>query len=179
MCTRGSIRCIRFFPWSCPNMSRLDCQSEDITCVWERHDLDSLWAVDCGACYKRKQTDTKIATQPISTSSAERLSLTFMPLRCVTHHDPEGPLARPDPLPFSPCMGWCQLGPGCHVTFHSLSKSGWIQPALSHWPRHCLSTSGSFCLLLALSSCFTLNVSFDQFHVSPHFKGLYSSIVLC
>lgn len=73
--------------------------------LWERHDLDSLWAEEYGASYRHKETDATIPAQPESASSTELLSLTFMSLGCVTHPDPECPPAGPCPRPFSPC--WC------------------------------------------------------------------------
>ncbi len=94
-------------------------------------------------------------------------------------------------LSVSLCMGWCQLRPRCHVTIHSLSKSRWVQPALSQWPTHCLSTSGSCCLYFSLSSCFWLlcksrslssKVSPVEFRVNYYlhwFKYQMPVILLC
>ena len=49
--------------------AKLDCQSEDFTCVWGGRGVDSLWAAKHGAprC-RQKRTDAKVNTQPVLAS---------------------------------------------------------------------------------------------------------------
>lgn len=98
-----------------------------------------------------------LSTDTISASCAERLSLTFMSLDCVTHPDPACPPARPHPGPFSPCwyhsaqLSVAEARVSCNLSLPIKVTTDTTCPE-SLTQTHCRSTSGSFRWYLYLFS---------------------------
>lgn len=108
-----------------------------------------------------RQTVTPLSTE--SASSAERLSLTFMSLGCVTQRDPGCPPAEPRPRPFSPRR--------CHSAWVCVSRGQGVAEAFARYQSqdeyYLPGVTYTDALSPPLIFIFPASHPFPRFHLTP------------